>query len=87
MAYRVNSGRSEVGRHGYGLDCGLKCLSLQFMYDHPDREMEKQLRYNLAYQWLCGFTVFFEVAAVFRDQIEKLTKGGEPVYIYNRFVS
>jgi hypothetical protein len=25
VAYRVNSGKSEVGRHGYGLDCG-SCL-------------------------------------------------------------
>ena len=23
VAYRVNSGKSEVGRHGYGLDCGV----------------------------------------------------------------
>jgi len=58
VAYRVNSGKSEVGRHGYGLDCGLKCLFLQFMYDHSDREMEKQLRYNMAYQWFCGFSAF-----------------------------
>ena len=26
VAYRVNSGKSELGRHEYGLDCGLKCL-------------------------------------------------------------
>ena len=58
VAYRVNSGKSEVGRHGYGLDCGLKCLFLQFMYDHSDREMEKQLRYTMAYQWFCGFSAF-----------------------------
>ena len=58
VAYRVNSGKSEVGRHGYGLDCGLKCLFLQFMVDHSDREMEKQLRYTMAYQWFCGFSAF-----------------------------
>ena len=28
------------------------------MYDHSDREMEKQLRYNMAYQWFCGFSAF-----------------------------
>lgn len=33
LVYRLKGLESEVGRHGYGLDVGLKCLFLQFMHD------------------------------------------------------
>ncbi len=58
LAYRFKEIASEVGRHGYGVDVGLKCLFLQFMYDLSDRRLEKELRFNLAYRWFCGFTAF-----------------------------
>ena len=58
LAYRFKDIASEVGRHGYGVDVGLKCLFLQFMYDLSDRRLEKELRFNLAYRWFCGFTAF-----------------------------
>ena len=49
-----------MGRHGYGLDVGLRSLFLQFLYDRSDRQMEKDLRFNIAYKWFCGFTAFEE---------------------------
>lgn len=58
LAYRLKDLESMVGRHGYGVDVGLKCLFLQFMYDLSDRELERELRFNIAYKWFCGFTAF-----------------------------
>ena len=46
-----------LGRRGYGLDVGIKCLFLQFAYDLSDREMEERLRYDMALRWFCGFTL------------------------------
>lgn len=28
------------------------------MYDLSDRELERELRFNIAYKWFCGFTAF-----------------------------
>ena len=58
LSYRLKDMESTVGRHGYGLDVGLKCLFLQFLYDLSDRQLEKELRFNIAYKWFCGFTAF-----------------------------
>ena len=58
LSYRLKDLESMVGRHGYGVDVGLKCLFLQFMYDLSDRELERELRFNIAYKWFCGFTAF-----------------------------
>lgn len=49
--------QSEVGREGYGLEIGMKCLYLQFRYDLSDREMEERLRHDIAFRWFCGFSV------------------------------
>ncbi len=46
--------KTVVGRRGYGLDVGIKCLFLQFNYDLSDREMENRLRDDLAFRWFCG---------------------------------
>ena len=56
LVYRLKDLETEQGRHGYGVDVGLKCLFLQFLYDLSDRQMEKELRFNIAYKWFCGFT-------------------------------
>lgn len=45
---------STLGRRGYGLDVGIKCLFLQFFYDLSDREMETRLRHDMAFRWFCG---------------------------------
>ena len=37
LVYRLNDMKKEVGRHGYGLDVGLKCVFLQFLYDLSDK--------------------------------------------------
>jgi len=58
LSYRLKDLGSMVGRHGYGIDVGLKCLFLQFLYDLSDRQLEKELRFNIAYKWFCGFTAF-----------------------------
>lgn len=48
--------KKSLGREGYGAEVGLRALFLQFWGNHSDREMEKQLRYNMAYRWFCDFT-------------------------------
>lgn len=47
----------DVGREGYGVIIGMKCLFLQFMYDLSDREMEERLRHDIAFRWFCGFSI------------------------------
>jgi transposase, IS5 family len=49
--------RTTVGRRGYGLAVGIKCLFLQFFYDLSDRELEGRLRDDLAFRWFCGLTL------------------------------
>jgi hypothetical protein len=44
-----------MGRRGYGLDIGIKCLFLQFWYDLSDRELEDRLRDDNGFRWFCGF--------------------------------
>ena len=46
-----------MGRRGYGLDVGIKCLFLQFAYDLSDRQMEERLRDDMAFRWFCGLTL------------------------------
>ena len=58
LVYRLKDLEREVGRHGYGVDVGLKCMFLQFLYDKSDRQLEQELRFNIAYKWFCGFTAF-----------------------------
>jgi len=48
--------KKSLGREGYGSETGLRALFLQFLGNHSDREMERQLRYNMAYRWFCDFT-------------------------------
>ena len=57
LAYRIKDCTSETGRKGYGLVVALKCLFLQFRCDLSDRQLEEQLRYNIAYRWFCGFNL------------------------------
>lgn len=45
----------KLGRRGYGLDVGIKCLFLQFWYDLSDRELEDRLRDDNGFRWFCGF--------------------------------
>lgn len=47
--------KRSLGREGYGYEAGLRALFLQFWGDYSDREMEEQLRYNIAYKWFCDF--------------------------------
>jgi IS5 family transposase len=46
---------SKVGRRGYAVDQGLKCLVLQFLEDRSDRQMERFLKENLAAKYFCNF--------------------------------
>ena len=54
LVYRLENMKTETGRQGYGVDVGLKCMFLQFMYDLSDRELEQELRFNIAYKWFCS---------------------------------
>ena len=58
LTYHLIDMERRVGRSGYGIDVGLKSLYLQFHYDLSDRELEKRLRFDLAFKWFCGFTVY-----------------------------
>ena len=49
--------RTTVGRRGYGLVVGIKCLFLQFYYDLSDRGLEDRLRDDIAFRWFCGLTM------------------------------
>ncbi|MDP2934856.1 MAG: IS5 family transposase [bacterium] len=49
--------KTTVGRKGYGLDVGIKCLFLQFYYDLSDRELENRLRDDMALRWFCGINL------------------------------
>jgi len=46
---------SKVGRRGYPVEQGLKCLFLQFLEDRSDREMEQLLCDSLAAKFFCNF--------------------------------
>lgn len=58
LVYRIKDLETTIGRSGYGLDAGLRCLYLQFHYDLSDREMELRLRFDIAFRWFCGFSAF-----------------------------
>lgn len=49
--------KTTVGRKGYGLDVGIKCLFLQFYYDLSDRELEERVRDDIAFRWFCGMNL------------------------------
>jgi len=59
---------------GYGLERLFKCLLLQFMEDHSDRELEKFLQENVAAKWFCEFSLAektpdFSVFSKFRKRL------------------
>jgi IS5 family transposase len=46
-----------LGRRGYGLDVGIKCLFLQFYYDLSDRQLEERIKDDMSFKLFCGFTI------------------------------
>ena len=58
LLYRLKDLETAVGRTGYGLECGLRCLYLQFHYDLSDRQLEERLRFDIAFRWFAGFTAY-----------------------------
>ena len=36
LVYRLKDLETNLGRNGYGIDVGLRCLFLQFLYDLSD---------------------------------------------------
>lgn len=46
---------SELGRGGYAVEQGFRCLVLQFLEDLSDRELERYLQENVAGKYFCGF--------------------------------
>lgn len=51
----LNREYSNLGRGGYPVDTGFKCLLLQYMEDLSDRELERFLEENNAGKYFCGF--------------------------------
>jgi transposase, IS5 family len=82
MAARFWKSLKTLGRRGYGLDVGIKCLFMQFYYDLSDREMEERLRHDTAFRWFCGFgledvtpdhTYFFRIRELLKaDKVGKI---------------
>lgn len=60
LMYRFKDLDLGVGRNGFGVEVGIRALYLQFHYDLSDRELEKRLRFDIAFKWFCGFTAFGE---------------------------
>ena len=58
MNYRFKDLETGVGRNGFGVDVGIRSLYLQFHYDLSDRELERRLRFDIAFKWFCGFSTF-----------------------------
>jgi IS5 family transposase len=46
---------SDLGRGGYPVEQGFRCLLLQFLEDLSDRELERYLQENNAGKYFCGF--------------------------------
>jgi transposase len=46
---------SELGRGGYPVSTGFKCLLVQFLEDLSDRELEAHLQDSLSAKLFCGF--------------------------------
>ena len=46
---------SDLGRGGYPVEQGFRCLLLQYIEDLSDRQAERFLRENLAAKLFCGF--------------------------------
>lgn len=55
LASPLRSLYSDIGRRGYPVEQGLKCLFLQFLEDRSDRQMERYLKENLAAKYFCNF--------------------------------
>lgn len=52
---------SDIGRRGYPVEQGLKCLFLQFLEDRSDRELERMLQDSLAAKFFCNFGLRDEI--------------------------
>jgi IS5 family transposase len=48
---------SELGRGGYPLSQGFRCLVIQFLNDLSDRALEAHLRDSLSAKYFCGFSL------------------------------
>jgi transposase len=46
----------EMGRPSYEPAMMFKMTYLQFMYNISDRDVEEQVRYNMAYKWFVGLS-------------------------------
>ncbi len=46
-----------IGRKGYGIEVGIRCLFLQFFYDLSDRQLEERLSDDISFRWFCGFSI------------------------------
>ncbi len=57
LCYTLRLEYSTIGRAGYPVEQGFKCLLLQFMEDLSDRQLERCLKENLAAKLFCGFTL------------------------------
>lgn len=48
---------SSLGREGYPVGVGLKCLLIQYLEDLSDRELEQHLCYHIGAKYFCGFSL------------------------------
>ena len=57
LANRFWRALKTVGRRGYGLEIGIKCVFLQFYYDLSDRQLEERLKDDNGFRLFCGFNI------------------------------
>lgn len=57
ISKRFSNLAKKLGRNGYGIEIGIKCLFLQFFYDLSDRQLEERLCDDISFRWFCGFTI------------------------------
>jgi IS5 family transposase len=57
LANRFWRALKTLGRNGYGLEVGIKCVFLQFYYDLSDRQLEERLKDDNGFRLFCGFNI------------------------------
>jgi IS5 family transposase len=57
LANRFWRALKTLGRRGYGLEVGIKCVFLQFYYDLSDRQLEERLKDDISFRLFCGFKI------------------------------
>ena len=76
---------SDLGRGGYPIEQGFRCLLLQYIEDLSDRQMERCLEENLAAKLFCGFELLKETPELsYFSRLRSRIGLAELTKLYNR---